>query len=216
MTMVGTPAEMIAQMRGAPMWPALEALAPSLAHDSAVMGDSRGASMPTERLAAVAVPTLVLDGGASPAWIREVARRVATTLPKGAAPLPGRPGPRRRSGGARARAGGVLRRLNRPAPPNPPCGCAHPRPQGPLGSSSGGGSRPGSPNIPARPLGNRPRTVNLGEGVLPGGAEVSRWRSPRARRGGRLGGLVGRRPPFPAAHRARAPRPGTPSGRRTR
>jgi pimeloyl-ACP methyl ester carboxylesterase len=84
MTMVGIPAEMIGQLRGAPMWPALEALAPSLAHDSAVMGDGgRGGSLPTERLAAMAVPTLVLDGSASPAWMREMARRIAGTLPEG-------------------------------------------------------------------------------------------------------------------------------------
>jgi hypothetical protein len=84
MTMAGMPAEMIGQMRGAPMWPALEALAPSLAYDSAVMGDSsRGSSLPTEQLAAVATPTLVLDGGASPAWMREMARRVANALPGG-------------------------------------------------------------------------------------------------------------------------------------
>jgi pimeloyl-ACP methyl ester carboxylesterase len=83
MTMVGVPAQMIGQMRGSPMWPALEALAPSLAYDSAVMGDSRGASLPAGRLAAVAVPTLVLDGGASPAWMREVGRRVAGALPAG-------------------------------------------------------------------------------------------------------------------------------------
>jgi pimeloyl-ACP methyl ester carboxylesterase len=84
MTRVGMPAEMIGQMRGAPMWPALEALAPSLAYDSAVMGDSgRGGSLPAERLAAVATPTLVLDGGASPAWMREVALRLANTLPAG-------------------------------------------------------------------------------------------------------------------------------------
>jgi RNA polymerase sigma-70 factor, ECF subfamily len=83
MTLAGTPWEMIGRMRGSPMWPALEALAPSLAHDSAVMGDSRGAALPAERLAAVPVPTLVLDGGASPAWMREVARRVAGALPAG-------------------------------------------------------------------------------------------------------------------------------------
>jgi len=84
MTRTGVPAEMIGQMRGAPMWPALEALAPSLAHDAAVMGDgTRGGSVPTDRLADLAVPTLVLDGGASPAWMREVAQRVANTLPAG-------------------------------------------------------------------------------------------------------------------------------------
>jgi pimeloyl-ACP methyl ester carboxylesterase len=84
MTMVGTPSEMIGQMRRASMWPSLEALAPSLAHDSAVMGDgSRGASLPTERVSSVAVPTLVLDGSASPPWMREMAQRVAKTLPEG-------------------------------------------------------------------------------------------------------------------------------------
>lgn len=84
MTMVGMPLEAVSQMRGAPMWPALEAVAPTLAYDSAVMGDSsRGGSLPTERVAAVTTPTLVLDGGASPAWMRDTARRVANTLPRG-------------------------------------------------------------------------------------------------------------------------------------
>ena len=83
MTMVGAPAGMVGQMRGAPMWPALEALAPTLAYDSAVMGDSRGGPLPAERLAAVATPTIVLAGGASPAWMREVARQVAGALPHG-------------------------------------------------------------------------------------------------------------------------------------
>jgi pimeloyl-ACP methyl ester carboxylesterase len=84
LTMVGMPAAVIGQMRGAPMWPALEALAPSLAHDSAVMADGdRGAAMPAERLAAVPVPTLVLAGGASPPWMREVAERIAGALPDG-------------------------------------------------------------------------------------------------------------------------------------
>jgi pimeloyl-ACP methyl ester carboxylesterase len=84
LTMVGMPAAVIGQMRGAPMWPALKALAPSLAHDSAVMGDGdRGGAMPAERLAAVTVPTAVLAGGASPPWMREVARRIADALPDG-------------------------------------------------------------------------------------------------------------------------------------
>jgi pimeloyl-ACP methyl ester carboxylesterase len=82
MTMVGMPAEMIGQARRSPMWPALEALGPSLGHDSAVMGDgTRGAAPPTERLAGVTVPTLVMDGSASPPWMREMARRVAGALP---------------------------------------------------------------------------------------------------------------------------------------
>lgn len=82
--MVDMPAAVIGQMRGAPTWPALEALAPSLVHDSAAMADgSRGAAMPAERLAAVPVPALVLAGGASPPWMREVAQRLADALPDG-------------------------------------------------------------------------------------------------------------------------------------
>ncbi|MFI0487417.1 alpha/beta fold hydrolase [Actinomadura sp. 9N215] len=84
MTHVGVPPEMVGQLRGAPMWPALEALAPSLAHDSAVMDDAAtGGAMPADVVARVAVPVLVLDGGASPAWMRDTARRLAAALPDG-------------------------------------------------------------------------------------------------------------------------------------
>ncbi|MGC4953112.1 alpha/beta fold hydrolase [Actinomadura citrea] len=84
MTAVGMPEEMVRQMRGAPMWPALEALAPTLAYDSAVMDDAAtGAELPEDLLAGVAVPTLVLDGGDSPAWMRDIARRTAALLPAG-------------------------------------------------------------------------------------------------------------------------------------
>ncbi|NDU75372.1 alpha/beta fold hydrolase [Actinomadura sp. DSM 109109] len=84
MTAVGMPQEMIGQMRDAPVWPALEALAPTLAYDSAVMDDAAtGAALPEDLLGAVAVPALVLDGGDSPAWIRDIARRTAELLPAG-------------------------------------------------------------------------------------------------------------------------------------
>jgi tetratricopeptide (TPR) repeat protein len=57
MTMVGMPAEMIGRARRSPTWPALEALGPSLGHDSAVMGEgTRGAAPPTDRLAGITVP----------------------------------------------------------------------------------------------------------------------------------------------------------------
>ncbi len=83
MASVGMPAEAIAGMRNAPMWPALAALAPTLAYDSAVMRDAEGASIPMDRLSEITVPTLVLDGGASPAWMRETARAVARAVPQG-------------------------------------------------------------------------------------------------------------------------------------
>jgi pimeloyl-ACP methyl ester carboxylesterase len=83
MRSVGMPAEAITGMRTAPMWPALAALAPTLAYDSAVMRDAEGASIPVDRLSKITVPTLVLDGGASPEWMRETARAVARALPHG-------------------------------------------------------------------------------------------------------------------------------------
>ncbi|MFA1547057.1 alpha/beta fold hydrolase [Actinomadura chokoriensis] len=80
---VGMPEEMVRQARNAPMWPALEALAPTLAYDSAVMDDASGGAMPEALIARVTVPALVLSGGDSPAWMVDTARRVAALLPAG-------------------------------------------------------------------------------------------------------------------------------------
>ncbi|MEY9211879.1 alpha/beta hydrolase [Thermobifida halotolerans] len=72
------PAEFVAKVRQGEAWPMLEALAPSLVYDAAVLGDS---SLPTERVASVAVPTLVFDGDSSPEWGRNTVRAVVETLP---------------------------------------------------------------------------------------------------------------------------------------
>ena len=74
----GIPAEFIAPMRDEPMWPGLEAIAPTLAYDGAVVA---GFELPTERLAAIAVPTLVIDGGESEEWLRAGAQAAAEALP---------------------------------------------------------------------------------------------------------------------------------------
>jgi pimeloyl-ACP methyl ester carboxylesterase len=71
---VGMPAAVVAGMRHAPVWPALEALAPTLRYDDAVMGDG---TVPP----GVEVPVTVLTGGASPAWMREAGRVLAAALP---------------------------------------------------------------------------------------------------------------------------------------
>jgi pimeloyl-ACP methyl ester carboxylesterase len=81
MTFVGVPAEMLDAMRAAPVWPAFEAIAPTLAYDAAVMGSEIGGMVPVEMLASVSVPTLVLDGGASPELLRAPAREVAAAVP---------------------------------------------------------------------------------------------------------------------------------------
>ena len=78
MNLVGLPAEMIAGMRGAPFWAGLEALAPTLAYDAAVFGDN---TVPVDKLAGIAVPALVLDGGASPQFLRDASAAIADALP---------------------------------------------------------------------------------------------------------------------------------------
>ena len=79
---VGAPAEAVAQMRSAPTRPALEAVAHTLPYDIAVLGDNMaGNPLPAQRWTSVTAPTLVMDGGASPAWIRHSTRALADILP---------------------------------------------------------------------------------------------------------------------------------------
>ncbi|MER5210644.1 alpha/beta fold hydrolase [Streptomyces sp. NPDC002838] len=78
--LTGLAEEMIQGARQSPMWAGMEAIAPSLAYDDAVMGDGR---VPRERLASIAVPVLAMAGDASPAWMREAAQAVAEAAPEG-------------------------------------------------------------------------------------------------------------------------------------
>lgn len=51
------PAEMVGQMRNEPWWAGMEAMAPTIAYDSEVMGHiSMGSTIPTDLLGAVTVP----------------------------------------------------------------------------------------------------------------------------------------------------------------
>lgn len=76
------PAEFVAPMRNEPFWSASEAVAPTLAYDGAFMADTMsGKPLPTKRWASVRVPTLVIDGGASPAWIHNGAQALGDILP---------------------------------------------------------------------------------------------------------------------------------------
>jgi|GEM_PF-888649 len=78
MTTFGAPAEAVAGMRHAPFWATFESVATTLAYDNAIMGNG---SIPIEWLASVTVPTLVIDGGASPASMHNAAQQVADALP---------------------------------------------------------------------------------------------------------------------------------------
>jgi pimeloyl-ACP methyl ester carboxylesterase len=81
LTLTGLAPEMIANARSSPMWAGMEAVAPTLAYDDAVMG---GGPVPRERLAEIGVPVLAVAGGASPAWMREAVEAVADAVPDGA------------------------------------------------------------------------------------------------------------------------------------
>jgi pimeloyl-ACP methyl ester carboxylesterase len=77
----GVPPEAVAQMREAPMWPEMEAMAHTIAYDGRVMGDAmRGSPDALERWASVDVPVLVMDGGASPPWQRSATQALARVL----------------------------------------------------------------------------------------------------------------------------------------
>jgi pimeloyl-ACP methyl ester carboxylesterase len=68
-----------AAMRAEPSWPAVEAIAHTLAYEAAVMGP--GNALPRERLAAIVQPTLVLTGGNSPPWLVNAGLAVAEAVP---------------------------------------------------------------------------------------------------------------------------------------
>lgn len=79
---VGVPTVIIAMMRLTPMWSTLKARAHTLPYDGAVARDyQKGQPLPAGRWAAVRVPTLVMDGGKSPQWMRHGNRALALVLP---------------------------------------------------------------------------------------------------------------------------------------
>ncbi len=73
---VGMPAE-----RAAQTGQHLAAVAPTLAYDSAAMGDAEGGLAPLEELASLAVPTTVIAGTAGAPFFVGVARQLAGAIP---------------------------------------------------------------------------------------------------------------------------------------
>lgn len=78
--MVGMPQEMINDMKQGPAWASFEAVAPTLAYDSAAMGDREGGLVPVDLLSRVQVPALVLVGGADHGFMIDVAHRLVDGL----------------------------------------------------------------------------------------------------------------------------------------
>jgi pimeloyl-ACP methyl ester carboxylesterase len=74
----GMPPEMVDGMSADPQ---MQAIAPTMPYDFAVMGDvSEGGVIPDDLVRAVSVPTLVIAGGTSPDFFRDTAVRLADLL----------------------------------------------------------------------------------------------------------------------------------------
>ena len=78
---VGVPREAVAGMQQSPGWAAMESVAHTLAYDIALLeGTTTGEPLSPQRWAAVTVPVLVLDGGASPPSMASAANALAGVL----------------------------------------------------------------------------------------------------------------------------------------
>jgi len=76
----GLPTELVDAMS---QDPTMQALAPTMPYDLAVMDDHGGGTLPDDLVRAVSVPTLVIAGGASPDFFRDTADRIAALLRDG-------------------------------------------------------------------------------------------------------------------------------------
>jgi pimeloyl-ACP methyl ester carboxylesterase len=81
MKAVGVPGLFIALMRFLPAWSRLTAVAHTVPYDFAIMRDyQKGRPLPAA-WATMTVPTMAIDGGKSPAWMRNGMRALAEILP---------------------------------------------------------------------------------------------------------------------------------------
>jgi Alpha/beta hydrolase family len=79
------PDAVIARTRESPAWAGLTAMAPTIAYDNRVMGDTMsGDPSALSRWSSVAIPTLVLAGGASPPFMRSGAATLTAVVPAAA------------------------------------------------------------------------------------------------------------------------------------
>jgi pimeloyl-ACP methyl ester carboxylesterase len=76
----GFEAKEIKAWRDSAMWESNEALAHTLAYDTAICGDGR---LPVERLARLQVPTLVINSDSTSPWLLAAAEATAAALPNG-------------------------------------------------------------------------------------------------------------------------------------
>ena len=80
--LVGVPDPVLDQMAAGPGWPHMESYAGTLAYEVRLCHDG---APPVDRLGAVAVPMLVMAGGASGGWAQDAVDAIATGVPEGTA-----------------------------------------------------------------------------------------------------------------------------------
>ena len=84
-TGIRIPEPFIAAMRQQPIWAEMEAVAPTLAYDGAIVaGVTTGQPLPKGQWSAVTIPTLVMNGGKSPAMMASGAQALLAILPHAA------------------------------------------------------------------------------------------------------------------------------------
>src|SRR5262245_1812603 len=82
MKAVQVPGIVVFMMQVTPAWRKLKAVAPTLVHDiTMVERYQRGKALPADRWSSIRQPTLVMDGGESPAWLRNAQRALAGVIP---------------------------------------------------------------------------------------------------------------------------------------
>jgi len=79
MKLAQTPVEQIEGMRKAPMWPMLEAVAPTLLYDATAVGVDR--KVPVELVSRLTAPTLVMHGGAGAPFMKQTALALSQAIP---------------------------------------------------------------------------------------------------------------------------------------
>jgi pimeloyl-ACP methyl ester carboxylesterase len=83
MKLVGVPGFFVALMRFLPAWSKLTGIAHTLPYDISLVKDLQvGQPLPPTRWRSATMPTLVADGGKSPAWMRNAMRQLADVLPR--------------------------------------------------------------------------------------------------------------------------------------
>jgi len=83
MHLVGAPGIFILLMRLFPSWRKLAAVAHTVPYDLTITRETqRGKPLPRDRWSGLRVPSLVLDGGKSPVWMRHGCKALADLLPQ--------------------------------------------------------------------------------------------------------------------------------------